>query len=299
MKFFLVILAVLWIPVGTVAQTSENKDAGVFHIGLSSSTFDKVNQNDAMAAIKVWIETVIKEQKLKDNAEVELFSSFESLSKAYTNNLVDAVSISTEDSIRLGLEPEFIYMPSREDGFKVSYSIIVHRDTATKELGNLLNKKLVIYEGQQMLLARLWLKSVLAGNVPGADNSRFENMINVDSPAKAILQIFFRQADAAVVTTGAFELACELNPQLRKDLLILSVSPPFVTSFFIFRPTWQGPSRERIISAILSLQTTPGGRQVLNVFGSSRMGKQPGAILDGTRQFLIKNQHLIQNGLFK
>lgn len=289
----------LWIPAGIVAQTSENKDAGVFHIGLSSSTFDNVNQNDVMASIKVWIETVIKEQKLKEKAEVEFFSSFESLSKAYTNNRVDAVSISTEDSIRLGLEPEFVYLPAREEGFLVNYAIIVHRSTVDKEPGKLVDKKLVSCEGYQMLLARLWLKSVLTEHVPGADNSRLENLINVDGPAKAILQIFFRQADAAIVTTGAFELACELNPQLRKDLLILSVSPPFVTSFFIFRPTWQGPSRERFISAILALQTTPGGQQVLNVFGSSRMEKQPGAILDGTRQFLIKNQHLIQSGPFK
>lgn len=299
MKFFLFFLAVLWIPVGTVAQTSENKNTLVFRVGLSSSTFDSINQNDAKAAIKVWTQTVIKEQNLNETAEAMFFNSFETLSQAYKNNRVDAVSMSTEDSMRLGLELESVYLPVREDGFLVNYAIIVNRNSVAKELGQLANKKLVTCGGQQMLLARLWFKSVLAEHVPGVDNSRLENLINVESPAKAILQIFFGQSDAAVITTGAFELACELNPQLRKDLLILSVSPPFITSFFIFRANWQSPSKERMISAILALQTTPGGRQVLNVFGSSGMEKHPGAILDGTRQFLIKNEHLIQNGLFK
>ncbi len=271
----------------------------MFRVGLSSSTISNTNHNDATAAIKIWVQTVINEKKLNETAEAMFFNSFETLSQAYKNNMVDAASISTEDSMRLGLTPKSVYLSTREDGFLIKYAIIVHRNTVDKELGKLVNKKLVTCEGYQMLLARLWLKSVLTEHVSGADNSRLENLINVESPAKAILQIFFRQADAAIVTTGAFELACELNPQLRKDIIILSVSPPFITSFLIFRENWQSPSRERMTSAMLTLQTTPGGRQVLNVFQSSRMEKHPGTILDSTRQFLKKNQHLLQNGPFK
>lgn len=299
MKFFFILLILLWIPSGTVAQNSENRDGLVFHFGISSNSFDNINRNDAIAALKAWTEAIIKEQKLNEKAEVDFFSSFEVLFKAYKNNRVDAVALTTEESIRLGLNPEFVYLPSREDGFHVSYAILTHRSSENKDLAKLAGKKLVIYEGQRMLLARLWLKSVLAEHAPGTGSSRLENLTIVDNPSKAILQIFFRQSDAAIVTTDAFELACELNPQLRKDIKILSTSPPFFTSFFIFRPTWQGPSRERVESAIMTLHTTPGGQQVLNVFQSSRMEKHPGSILDGTRQFLIKNQQFMQNSPFK
>jgi len=299
MKVFFILLILLWIPGGTVAQNSENGDGLVFHFGVSSNSFDNINRNDAIAALRAWTEAIIKEQKLKEKAEVSFYGSFKELSSAYRNNSVDAVGLTVEESIRLGVEPEFVYLPSREDGFHVSYAILVHRSNDIRDVAKLAGKKIVSYEGQRMLLARLWLKSVLAEHAPGTGGSRLENLTSVDNPSKAILQIFFLQSDAAIVTTDAFELACELNPQLRKDIKVLSTSPPFFTSFFIFRPTWQGPSRERVESAIMALHTTPGGQQVLNVFQSSRMEKHPGSILDGTRQFLIKNQQLIQNTPFK
>lgn len=299
MKLFFILFAFLWIPVGIVAQTSEDRAPQIFHVGLSSNAFDNFNLNDALAALRVWTDTVIREQNLKEKAEVNFFNSYEALSHAYKNDLIDAVSISVEDCMRLGLTPEFVYLPSREDGFHVRYAIIVHRNSNIQDLGILRDKKLGISEGQQMLLARLWLKSVMAEHVPGIDSSSYPNLTSVDSPSKAILQVFFRQADAAIVTNATFELACELNPQLRKDILVLDSSTPFVSSFFIFRPSWQSPSRERLESAIMALHTTPGGRQVLNVFGSSRLEKHPGSVLDSTREFLIKNQKLIQNGSFK
>ena len=148
MKFFLVLLAFLWIPDGIVAQPSDNKDPQIFHIGLSSATFDNLNHNDAMAAIKAWTEAVIKEQDLIEKAEVNFFNSFEALSQAYKNELVDAVSISTEDAMRLEITPEFVYLPSREDGFTVSYALIMHHNNEIKDLGELVGKKFVIYAGQ-------------------------------------------------------------------------------------------------------------------------------------------------------
>ncbi len=299
MKFFLVFCVFLWIPTVTAVQASETKDTPVFHIGLSSATFDTVKQNDAIAALKVWTDTIIKEQGLKEKAEVKFFNSSEELSQVYNNNQVDIVSLSTEDSIRLGLIPDFVYLPARESGSHVSYSIIVHRKAKFQDLGKLRNKKLVVFTANQMLLARFWLKCVLTKHAPEVAKNSLKNLISVDSPSKAILQVFFRQADAAVVTTDTFELACELNPQLRKDIQVLSSSPPFIVSFLLFRPTWTGASRDRVESAIIDLHTTPGGRQVLNVFKSSRMEKHPGAILNSTREFLIENLYLFQNSSFR
>lgn len=295
MKFFIILLAFILIPMAVVAETPENKTDYVYHIGLSSTALDKFNRNDAIAALKAWTQTVIKEQGMKERAEVHFYNSLESLALAYKTNRVDAISLSAEDSMHLNIKPEFIYIPSREDGFHVRYAILVHRKNLIKDLKELKDKKLIIYDGLDMLLARLWVKSIL--NVK--PSNEIENLSTVDNPSKAILQIFFRQADAAVVTSEAFELACELNPQLKKDIMVFSTSQPLVTSFFIFRSNWKGPNFERLESAIVNLHTTPGGRQVLNVFQSSRMEKHPNSVLDDTRQFLLDNQQYIENGPLK
>ena len=111
-----------------------------------------------------------------------------------------------------------------------------------------------------------------------------------DNPSKSVMQVFFKQADAALVTMGAFDLVCEMNPQVKKNLRVLSVSQPFVAVGFIFNPAFQGPIRDQVEKAVMELQNTPSGQQVLTVFQASRMERHPVSIMDTTVEFLGKHK---------
>ena len=139
----------------------------------------------------------------------------------------------------------------------------------------------------------------MADHAKGKFKQKFESPSTVENPSKAILQVFFHQADAALVTTEAFDVACELNPQLRKDLKVLCESPALITAFFIFRPSL-GLERnmEVVEKAVMDLHTTPGGRQVLTVIQSSKMEKHPISILDNAIQFVKRYQRLTKGPSF-
>ena len=294
LKILFILFSLFSLPATAGAQTSETRSAAVFHIGVSSRTFETVNRNDAAAALKSWAATVMREQNLLEQVEVKFYDAFEDLAKAFRQNRVHAVSTTVEECMLLGVEPEKIFLPATEKGPHVRYAIIVHRDGDITGLDGLMSRKLVTHQTQRMVLAQPWLEALQASQAARPVNRSLGNLTTVENASKSILQVFFRQAHAALVTEDAFALAGELNPQLRKDLRVLAMSSPFITSFFMFRPTWQGQSRERMEAAIMGLHTTPGGRQVLTVFQSSRMETQPGSILDPTRQFLAEYLRLKQ-----
>ncbi len=296
MKRLLIFLALCCVLISSGVHGSERERDPIFRIGISSHTFEKINRNDALAALKVWSATVIKEQNLLEKIEFKMFDGpVDGLRNAFLQNQLDAVSITVEELMSLKIQPEAIYLGASEKGFHVRYAIIVRRESGIINFDGLIGRKLIIHEGQRMVLALPWLETLLV-SITGKRNSHWiSNLTTVENPSKGILQVYFRQSDAALITQDAFEMACELNPQLRKDINVLFVSPPFITSFFLFHSINKKQSAERLEKAIIELHTTPGGRQVLTVFQNSRMEKQPGSILDSTMQFLTEHQRLMKD----
>lgn len=293
MRIFLTLVVLVCIPASGRARDSEDPGKTVFRIVVSSDTLEKINQNDATAALKAWVAAILTEQELKERIEVTFFTGpFEELRDAYCRNRIDALSVTVEDLERLGVKPKAVYLMASEQGIHVRYALIVMRDGGITNPAHLTGCKVAVYRGQRMTLALPWMQSLTAAPGSGEAN-RLDpaNLSTEENPSKAILRVFFGQCCAALVPLEAFDLACELNPQLRKKLKVLSVSPPLITACFVFRelPEKKGIS-SRLEAAVLNLHTTPGGRQVLMVFQSSRMEKHPGAILDDTRRFLAEHR---------
>ncbi|MBU4317386.1 MAG: phosphate/phosphite/phosphonate ABC transporter substrate-binding protein [Proteobacteria bacterium] len=284
MKRFLSLLCLLCI-VGTAdAQPADNPNTIPFRIGISSHTMGNVNRNDYMAAFKTWAATVGREQGLAMRVEAEVFEEMNNLGNAFRDDRLDGLILGAKDLMDMGMKPEAVLLSCGEEGLYVHYAIVVHRDSSIKDADGLMGRKVVTNNGHLMGLARSWYEVLLTGHTGGADTKRPGNLIMRENPAKCILQVFFQQADAALVTEDSFNLACELNPQLRKDCKILSVSPPFIPGLFIIRPGFK--EREKLETAIEELHKSPGGQQILSIFQGSRMEKHPGSIMEPTLQFL-------------
>lgn len=265
---------------------AEEQEELTIRIGVSVASFAKINQNDAKSALKAWAETVVREQKLQVKPILILYETFEDLKRDFVQNRLDAASFTIAEFMLLPLKPNFVYIVSTPTGITVRYALVVRQDSGINGINDLSDRRLVTHETVRMFMVRPWLKSIIADHV--LKKKVLTNLEYTDSPSKAILQVFFRQKDAAIVTVEAFELVCELNPQLKKDMKVIAVSQPLVPACFSFNPYSKGKSRQVMEQALSELHTTPGGRQVLNVFQSSKIDKYPYSILDETIQFLAK-----------
>jgi phosphonate transport system substrate-binding protein len=201
---------------------------------------------------------------------------------------IDAVSMLADQLLALEpeLQPSEVFLGTKNHSFTERYELLVHRSAGIDDVPGLAGKKLVLQASARTSLAPQWLDTLLACGSLGTAAEVLDTLTKNESPSKAVLQVFFRQADACLVTSNVFELACELNPQLRKELRVLAVSPEVVPSLFFFRPGYTSSVREKLEPAILALHETAAGLQVLTVFQSDGMVKRPLSSLEGTRQLL-------------
>ncbi len=282
------------------APGSGGDEKPVYRVGVSAAGLGNVNRNDLNAALRAWAETIKKEQHLDADLDVGLLTgSVAEMREALLLNELDGISVTVSELMAMGIEPEAVFVGDRGDGPEVRYVLIGRENGKVQSPEDLPDGSIAMTDNQRMIMAMPWLETVLLQSDPGYSGRKLKRPNLEENPSKAILQVFFHQADAAVVTLQAFELACELNPQLRKDLKIIAESPPFITAFFIFRPSAEREKNIALLEkAVLNLHKTPGGRQVLTIIQSSRMQKHPISLLDTTIRFLKLHERLVTVPLF-
>ena len=257
-------------------------------IGIAPGTWGGVNRDDAQAAIKAWTKTIMRQRAIPLEVETTLYESETEITAALKGAGVDAVSMLSSQF--LALEPELrpgsVFLSSRKGRFTEQYVLLARRyhDLAQEAVPQ--ERKLLLQNNVRASLAPAWLDTMLAGGGLESGTAALKSMRRVETSSKAVLQVFFRQADACVVTANVFEMAGELNPQISRELRVLAVSPEVVPAVFFFRPGCTFRLKDALEAAIVELHESVAGQQVLTLFQGDGMLKRPVACLEQTRQLL-------------
>lgn len=81
-----------------------------------------------------------------------------------------------------------------------------------------------------------------------------------------ILRLFFNQADVTCVHQNAYDIAIEMNPQLKQKLKVLSQIENIPQGMGLFHKNTPKAFREAVIAQALKLHNRPRGRQLLELF---------------------------------
>jgi phosphonate transport system substrate-binding protein len=257
-------------------------------IGIAPGTWQGLNRNDASAAIAAWARSILAQRGSAVAADTELFDSAKGLADALHAGQVDCASMLTDQFLGLdpALQPDQIFLSVNDGSIAERYLVLVRENSAIHDLSGLRAQKLLVQATARASLAMPWLDGVLASDSLDRSEKLLASVVRVEKPAKAVLGVYFQQAAACLVTSNAFEVACELNPKLRRDLRVLAMSPEVVPALFFFRPGYNSTAREELEPALVSLHETAAGRQVLTVFQSDRMIRRPISCLDASRKVL-------------
>lgn len=267
-----------------------------FHIGFSSSMFSDVNENDAKAAVKVWGELIARERNVPADPDPDIFRNVDALLRSLREKQVDAVGITMTEYDRLRREVQFtpIFLTYNAGRTTERYVLLAHRDGPVNSVADLRGRSLLLHVNPRACLAPLWLDTVLVKQGHPAA-ARFAGRISRDAKlSKVVLPVFFRQADACVVTRSAFDTMAELNPQLARQLTVLAESPEMVPAVFAFRADYNPPFKERLLAGVNELKRTPAGRQVLTIFHSENIEVHPASCLDTALELIAAHERLMR-----
>jgi len=176
--------------------------------------------------------------------------------------------------------------------FTEQYVLLVHKDSGIQSISDLKNRRLLIYSSLRGSISPLWLDVLLATNGSPEPAKFFSNITPVSKPTRTVLPVFFHQADACIVTQNGYNVICELNPQVMRDLKIIATSPPIIPSVTCFRAGIPPLYVERILNAVVDAQHTVSGRQVLTIFQCDRINELNKNQISTVRELLATQARL-------
>ena len=266
-----------------------------FKMAVTAAMFTEVNENEARAAMKVWIMTVAKERAIPVDPELIVYSGAETALRAAETDRIDAYGVTLEEfsMLREHIAFDRMAIASRTDNFQENYVVLVRQDSGWTELADLRGRDLMVLQNPRMSVAFVWLDTALLEKGLGRAAAFFGHIEEQNKPSRVALPVFFRKAAACLITLKSFAAMQELNPQLGSQLRVLARSPDLVSSVFAFRADFRPSYRERLFQEMHRLSESPAGQQILTLLQSQRIDEQPLSSLDSSLALLAKHRRLL------
>jgi phosphonate transport system substrate-binding protein len=270
------------------------KPAELFRLGFSLSMLAGTNENDARASIRAIAAAVSNERNIRANPEPLLFKGTDEITRSLESREVDAVSMTMDEYWALGGELKFSRLLLAGQGMdpREEYVMLVRGDSGWASLADLRGKRLSLHDVPRMRLGYVWLDVLLARAGQPPVNQYFRSPFKSAKLSKIVLDVFFKTADACLVTRHGFTAMTELNPQVGRQLKVLAVSPPMAPAFFAFRTEMPQDYVDRIMGEFKGVQRTPAGRQALTIFQVGDLSEHSPAVLDGALGILDEYRRL-------
>jgi len=261
---------------------------------FSVRMFTEVNENDAKASVKAWALALARERQVPMSTEPIILSGSAELRKALQDATIDGAAVTTEEY--LSLEPELqstnLFVTSIHGRFTEEYLLLVRTDSGISNLCELRGRKVMMFDNPRASLAPLWLDLIVSEKGLGTPAEHFGQILKAKKLANVVLPVFFRQQDACIVTRCGFDTMCELNPQVRAQLRVLTSSPELVPALGFIRRNYYSPLRGVMLAALRGLEKSASGTQVLTLFQSDALQEEPASFLDTARDLVEAHRRL-------
>lgn len=261
-------------------------------VGYSSSVFCYLDRENSQAAARLWANLVLRRKN--GNAETRVFQNQAELERQLQGGRLDLVVLLPNEFLSLAnrslLEP--LYVSTRSNELYDSLLLIARNDSGIASMRNLRGKTLLHPRGAPNAVHRLWLETLTMQQGVRDPERYFSSQKEVISSSQALMPVFFRRADACVISRNSFNVMAELNPQLRSQMRVVEETVPMATGVICIRRGCDPRQREQLMEILNTLDQTVEGQQLLTLFRMSRLVPFRNAYLTSSEVFLNKYRQM-------
>nr|WP_321398767.1 PhnD/SsuA/transferrin family substrate-binding protein [uncultured Desulfobacter sp.] len=268
------------------------QDAEIVRFGFIDTIMGNVNENDVKVAVGVWIKSLTKEMSLPVEAVISIYSAMSEVESNLAKNRVDVVYITTSQLFEVyDLLAEDALLAVQQSGtITEEYILLVPEDSPAGNVGDLKGKNLRVLDNARTCLSLHWLNVFLSEKGLGTLDSHFKSYKLVNKINDAVLPVFFKQADACLVTRKGFDVMVELNPQIARQMKIIKTSPSYIPAVFTFRKSYQSEIKQILLRDIQKMVESSSGEQLLTIFQMDGMQQISEADLADSILLMKKDQ---------
>ena len=252
-----------WLPRALAAA-----DVGApLRLAISETLVADVNLNDARAAMVIWLKRLMADLNLVIEFNPRVFDTTEEILRRARGGQLDAVALNVVEYRQIAdvLDTSQIMGEIGAAGME-RYLLLAKRNSGIQHLGDLRGRRLSKWKAPKMCVADAWLTTILDEGRFGQSEQFFGPVATDAKVSRVVLPVFFGLADACLTTKRGFDMMCELNPQVAKELNAIASSPAMVLCFYAFRRNYHGVSRDSFSRVCSSLRSNAAGRQLETLF---------------------------------
>jgi ABC-type phosphate/phosphonate transport system substrate-binding protein len=250
------LFCLLWLFLSSTMAAAETTSHPSILVGGSADALHDSTITDAEIAIRLIFNEMLA--SIDESFTIKIYESNDDLVQDFKDGKIDAIYTYSLGFLELDelIHPTARYVVQYGTSIKQRYLILVRREDHHIRLSELRNHKASLatsyFVGKRFLDVKL-----LQQGLPVSENFFYE--IDLVSEANtAVVDLFFGKVDVAVVPENSYELACELNPQLRASLVVLDSSEPMICDAVGMRYDFPQSRIERIAPYVL--RKGPKGR---------------------------------------
>ncbi|MGD0844632.1 MAG: PhnD/SsuA/transferrin family substrate-binding protein [Geobacteraceae bacterium] len=263
MLFFLIINGYISPVSGDAAE-----DNSRLRIGFTGSAFQDVTNTDMRAAVSVLIQKVA--WKHFGKGETRFYDTLSEMAADLKNRKIDVLATPVEEfmELRKQLPLDPLLITASDNGTEMELLLLVRKDSGIRSIRELRGRSIVTPSRNPRCLDMYtaWLENLLMEEGGKGLYAYFSSVKETRTAAKAVFPVFFRQADACVVTRQVLDLTAELNPQINRELMIISRRGKLSQGIIAVDRRLSEENKEKIRQAFLTLHQTPEGEQLLMLF---------------------------------
>ena len=272
-----------------------DKNQIIIQIGFSDKLFVDIKDNDAKASTKVMTELMIAKKGVDAGCETYIFHDLQSIKTALKEKRLDAISLPAVEYLELVQEVPLDPVSAAVIGGKVTekYVLLAHRDNNAQNLKWLKNKEIIFGAKWMGSLSKIWIDDLLIKDGLSPIDQLCSKTKYVSRVSQAVLPVFFKQADACIVTQRGLKTMVELNPQIGRELVALATSSDFLNGIMCFRKDYNEKEyRSEFRQTLFELHLDPKGKQFLNFFKMDRLVPFEPSFLKSTQELVEDYQKI-------
>lgn len=178
------------------------------------------------------------------------------------------------------------------DELKARSIIVVRTDSGIDSLKQLKGKKISAHNLIINDVTGLYLETLLLERGFPPMERFFSEIILSETSNRAFVDLFFKKVDATILSETQYNIASDLNPQLRKQTKIIESSEPYLMFVAALAKGTPDDVANHVKNHLVNIQKTPKGRHVLDLMKMRSFVEVSDADLDNLRALIEKNKRL-------
>jgi len=262
-------ILVLFLVIISMLNILHAGEKNVLNMAYHLPSMKNIDAKDIKISLEFWAKELSLQTDIRMNSH--FYKDINKLKKDFDAGNIDVIAASSLIFIQnfdLSTLQDGFKSIGKDDKAQNKLLLLVQKNAKINSLKDLRYKKIVRLNSD---LEELYLNTQLQKEFKKDADQFFKKNIIVKKYSKAILKLFFKKADVALVTESAFNLASEMNPQIKKRLKIIKKDDLQLMNSSFFR---KGADKEKIQTFkehAFKIHETKRGEQILTVFKSDRV----------------------------